>query len=546
MSGTVVARWTLAWGMVAWLASCDAKPSSSAPSVDEHEDGSASEEHRRDATSGGLTSAIQPSSEEHRDTVTSLVTPEVSSAGSSSTEGHISATLTAADAGGVSSAPDVAAPGNLECPAVSRSWQPAQRVTEPTAGTGQMSADGSVQWVGYSLRDDEASDVSRAYVAQWSEDHWGSPVRLSQNTTGRAGNIQVQASADGQVAMAVWSQPQTDGPEQPLKIYAAEWRQGDWSTPVAVSTNPELDTAQYGAMCLSSDGSTAVVGWVQEDDHDGSADTPTRGRPYAARWISGAWSEPVLLAEGSDISLYTPPECAVNADGSMMLAKWADTATSQVYGPVYAATWRDGRWSGPEQLSAPDAQDVSSWGLELNETGDQGFVLWRQAVGESSRRFWRRFANGQWAASPTALDVSGGDVAKCASPDGATVQLVSNGNSQGEPGVYTTSWHGAEWSTQQLVYDGGLGSLDALACALDACGRSSLVVWVQDDEPSVGDARHLYAAHGVDGVWEEPVRLFSTEEGETWFYVGSLVRDRAGNALLTWYSETGLWTAQFR
>lgn len=189
---------------------------------------------------------------------------------------------------------------------------------------------------------------------------------------------------------------------------------------------------------------------------------------------------------------------------------------------------------------------MHSSGLELNHTGELGFVLWTQTEGDSTRRFWRRFANGQWAAPPSALDISGSALVECATPDGATVQLVSSGYWQGEPGLYTTAWRGVEWSALEWVEHGGLVYRDPQACALDACGRSSLVVWIQEDEPSVGNARHLYAAQGVDGVWEEPVRLFSTEEGETWFNVGSLVRDDAGNALLTWYSGTGLWTAEFR
>ena len=145
------------------------------------------------------------------------------------------------------------------------------------------------------------ADANTLYYAVYNGSSWSAAAPVYENGTA---DFEAELATDGNTVYAVWQRATTTfGNTAELEDYAentelvyAEYRNGSWSTPVAVrgAQNLVTDYAVY------ADDDTATIAWIENDAFDCFGETGVNS-VYTVNYANGAWAEPNLIAAETDL-----------------------------------------------------------------------------------------------------------------------------------------------------------------------------------------------------------------------------------------------------
>jgi len=218
-------------------------------------------------------------------------------------------------------------------------------------------------------------------------------------------------------AVAVWEQsalPPAAAATAPLpellasmEIYFAEWRDGVWTTPAAITSNGVADA--HPSLAVTPDGSAALLVWTRTSS--------TAGQPpmiVVSSWYDGAtWSTPTRVAPDSVANDYGA-QVAIDGRGrpAVLFSRDRDrNFTTVVDRNLVLAIWQAGAWTSattigpgftPSLTFDRDNQPLVAFVRPTSEVGPT-----TQATGESNRSqlFVARQQAGTWSIRPVGTRV---------------------------------------------------------------------------------------------------------------------------------------------
>ena len=331
-----------------------------------------------------------------------------------------------------------------------------------------------------------------------------------------------------------------------------------------VDAGPNGKTFQGGAVALSSDGNTALIGLYGDNSYTGAAAVFTRDS-------SGTWTQQgsKLIGSGAITPSQQGQSVALSSDGNTALV--GGPADHGAAGAVWVFT-RDGSGNWTQQgnkLIGSGATSPSQQGQSVALSSDGNTALVGgpgDANGAGAVWVFTRDANGNWTQQGSKLVGTGG-VGQ--TEQGFSVTLSSDGNTAFVGGPLDNSSSGASWVftrdvngnwTQQGSKLAGTGAVGApqqgRAVALSADGNTA-VVGGPNDNTNVG-AMWVFARDG-NGHWsQQGNKLVGTEavgqseqgfsvalsaDGNTALEGGPFDASAAG-AAWAFTRSSGVWTQQ--
>jgi hypothetical protein len=248
-----------------------------------------------------------------------------------------------------------------------------------------LSADGTTALVGARSNEDPGRvGAGSAYVFERSGDGWQQATRLAATEpelNGRFG-ISVALSADGTTAL-VGTIMSVDGDGSAGKAYLFEHADGDWGKQGTLTAEDGDAEDWFGwTVSLSTDGTTALVGAMNDEDPNGYDDDELfggAGSAYVFERADGTWRQQTkLAADDGDASDNFGRSIALAGDGSTALigAPYDEDPSGDSGGSAYLFRRSDGDWRQVEKLAASDGApgDVVGWAVALSESGSVGLV----------------------------------------------------------------------------------------------------------------------------------------------------------------------------
>ncbi|MDC7219000.1 MAG: hypothetical protein PQJ59_03605 [Spirochaetales bacterium] len=341
----------------------------------------------------------------------------------------------------------------------------------------------------------------------------------------------VSLSSDGSTAL-VGAVGDDDNGSESGSAYVFTLDGGSWSQSEKLTASDGAEYDLFGrSVCLSSDGSTALIGASYDDDDDMGSDS---GSAYVFTLDGGSWSETKLLA--SDGAAYDSFGCSVSlsSDGSTALVgATPDDDTGSYYGSAYVFTLDGGSWSQSEKLTASDGAEDDYFGCSVSLSSDGSTAL----IGaggdddngiDSGSAYVFTLDGGSWsetkliASDGAEYDLFGRSV--CLSSDGSTALIGAywdddNGSASGSAYVFT--FDGVVWSQSEklIASDGAAYDLFGYSVSLSSDGSTALIGSVGVDYSGV-------FSFGTDG-WSQTGTLTAVDgaEGDMFGYSVSLSSD---------------------
>lgn len=247
-------------------------------------------------------------------------------------------------------------------------WIPAVRLSLPGSEahhpTLSVASDGTIHilW--------EQSSEGKPYLwhTRWQGERWQGPDRL---LVGQSPSV----TASGDLLHLAY----VNEHEGWQRVYYANWRNGAWSLPVAVSS----DGARCLAPSLAVDGAGRVsIIWVRYT---------ASGQPrlcYAARDDAGNWTEQEIYPYSGVDSRGTHPALAADSAGRLHAA-WEAPHNGNPTTDIYYA-WRSDRgWTIPHYVSYSPSVPSSAPDIAVDATGVAHFV-WQEGATGASEVYYHR------------------------------------------------------------------------------------------------------------------------------------------------------------
>jgi hypothetical protein len=226
-------------------------------------------------------------------------------------------------------------------------------------------------------------EAGSAYVFERSGGSWQQASKLAASEPelqGRFG-VSVALSGDGTTAL-VGTIMSVDGVGSAGKAYRYE-RADDWSKQGTLTAEDGDADDWFGwTVSLSTDGTTALVGAMNDDDPNGYDDDALfggAGSAYVFEGADGSWDQQAkLTADDGDGSDNFGRSGALAGDGSTVLlgAPYDEDPNGDSGGSAYLFRRSGGDWRQAEKLAASRgaAGDVLGWAVALSDSGDVGLV----------------------------------------------------------------------------------------------------------------------------------------------------------------------------
>jgi hypothetical protein len=194
-----------------------------------------------------------------------------------------------------------------------------------------ISADGTTAIVGALWDDDDGTDSGSAYIYElvggvWEETKLTASDGAFEDLLGYS----VSISDDGTTALvgAIWDD---DNGENSGSSYIYRLVKGAWQeTKLVASDGQEWDYFGF-VVCISSDGTTALVGAVWDDDNGNLS-----GSAYIYKLVGGVWQETKLLASDGEEGDIFGWSVSISSDGTTALVgAWGDGDNGPGSGSAY-------------------------------------------------------------------------------------------------------------------------------------------------------------------------------------------------------------------
>ncbi len=227
---------------------------------------------------------------------------------------------------------------------------------------------------------------NQIFRSEYRDGAWTHPDGLEDNISPDdqgADSPRVAMDGDGN-ALIVWCQ--VDGSDR--QIFKSEYRDGAWTDPAGLDNNisPDGESVDDPQVAMDNNGNTLIV-WRQSDGDNYQV--------FRSEYRNGVWTHPTGLddnisPDGQDAE---EPQAAMDASGNAVIVwEQSDGSTWQIFKSEY----RDGAWTGPEDLSdniSPDGQEAYPSQAAMDDSGN-AVIVWNQSDGvnwqifKSEYRFW--------------------------------------------------------------------------------------------------------------------------------------------------------------
>jgi hypothetical protein len=374
-------------------------------------------------------------------------------------------------------------------------------------------------------------------------------------TDGDSGDVfgfSVAVSSDGTTALI--GAPGDEGPNGPNagSVYVFTESGGTWNQQQKLTTSDGDSRGLFGgSVAVSSDGTTALIGALQDEDPSGAL----AGSAYVFTESEGTWSQQQKLTatDGDREDLYgesvavssngitarrrrqaarpTPTNSvAVSSDGTTALigALRDENPNGRLAGAAYVFTESGGTWSQQQKLAATDGDSEDLFGFSVAVSSD-GTTALIGAPGDEDPNgpdagsvYVFTESGGTWSQQQklTATDGDREDLfgeSVAVSSDGTTALIGAsgdedpNGDNTGSAYVFTESE--GTWSQQQKLAatDGDIGGLFGGSVAVSTDGTTALIGAQRDVDPNGPGAGSVYVFTESEGTWSQQQKLAATD-----------------------------------
>jgi hypothetical protein len=330
-------------------------------------------------------------------------------------------------------------------------------------------------------------------------------------------------------------------------VYAFE-QDGQW-TQQATFAPADGDAAdRFGsAASVSSDGSVALIGAVNDEDPNGELG----GSAYLFHRDDDTWTEEAKVAPDSgQPGQRFGRDVALSADGTRALVSAPFTTSSDgpITGAVYEFHIEDGSWTQATMLQ-PDivgAQDIFGASLSLVNSGDRLFVgaLAADLSGDVRSGGVIVFDDvDEWSVnaqlSPDDGDPQefvGSDVAASEAGDVAVVGARNdndpNGTNAGSAYVFSTTEGAWTQSAKLSAGDGDSSDRFGSTVALSRDGTRALIGAPSDEDPNGDSAGSAYLFERSNGEWEQTRKLVAADGDSADTYGSAVALTDGGSTAL--------------
>jgi hypothetical protein len=389
-------------------------------------------------------------------------------------------------------------------------------------------------------------DTGRAYVfvddGGWSQQDTVFPLDRGDND--RFGDA-VAISGDGTTALA--GAPRNEGPNGPPGGSAYTYRDGSGDgkfniNDILTAVDGDADDRFGGAVALSDDGTTALVGAPNDEDPNGQ----TAGSAYLFAEEGAGWSRADKLAADrdgeSDSSDMFGASVALSADGTTALVGALDDGPTAV-GRAYVFANDGGGWSQQDRLSGGSSNSRLGRSVALSADGTTALVGAPRDDTTNGNFTGAVYVfvddgTGTWTQQDTLVagDIDSGDGLgrSVALSDDGTVALAGapgdedpNGPVAGSVYVFADDGTGT-WTQQDTFAAGDAGNGDdgdrfGTAVALSGDGTTALIGAPTDEDPNgpVAGSVYVFADDGT-GTWTQQNKL-AAGDGDDLDRLGTVV-----------------------
>ncbi|WP_277543662.1 protein kinase domain-containing protein [Haloarcula laminariae] len=309
-----------------------------------------------------------------------------------------------------------------------------------------------------------------------------------------------------------------------------------------------------GAVALSDDGTTAIVGAAGDDDPNGtSGDFGGAGAAYVFSTTDGEWEQQTVLAadDGAEGDAFGT-SVAISGDGTTaLIGALRDNASGSSAGSAYIFTDSGDEWRQSAKITARDGDGNDSFGSAValadsattaligapNDEDPNGTEPGTYNGAGSAYVFTQ--SAGTWS-QQTKLAARDGDAddgfgwAVSLSADGTTALLGANNDEdpngtgdnlmQGAGSAYVFTQTDGRWSQQtKIAPDNGDGDDQfGTAVSLGSNGTTALIGAPQDEDAVDWAAGTAYVFTQNGGEWTQTAQL-NADDGDRYDYFGTAV-----------------------
>ena len=356
-----------------------------------------------------------------------------------------------------------------------------------------FSSDGNTALISATGDDDNGPYSGSAYVFVRSGEVWIEQDKLvaSDGTENDSFGFSTALSSDGNTALVGSYRSRNEVGDQEGAAYVFTRAEGTWSEQQRLTT-PDVTYLDYfgASVALSSDGNTALVGGILDDNENGD----NAGAAHIFTRSGGTWSEQqkLLASDGSSGDEFGQG-VALSDDGNTALigAKGNDNENGSYAGAVYVFTYSDGLWNEEKKLLAPNESSYSLFGysIALSSDGNTALVGAPRDDNVNGRaggaylfirtgEVWnhqKRFI----ASDGDDQDQFGREVALSDDGNTALIGAYNNSNESGNDAgaVFVFTRSGEMWSEQEKLIENSIGTSDdfGYAVAIDSMGDTALI-----------------------------------------------------------------------
>jgi hypothetical protein len=264
--------------------------------------------------------------------------------------------------------------GTDETPTATETAPPREAILAPSNGDDLfgysvgVSGDGTTAVIGaFNDEDQNGDDAGSAYVFQRENGGWSEETILAVSDSDAAieesgllheRDVSVTVSGDG-TTVIIGAIDEDPGGGHVGSAYVFQRNGGQWGEETQLTaTDGDEDDGFGGAVTVSSDGTTAVIGAIGHG---------LSGSAYVFQREEGRWREEAKLdaAAGDGNSI------GVSGDGTTAVIGAIDeNPNGPRVGSAYVFQWDGGQWSEETQLTVPDSDENNGFGRSVGVSSD--------------------------------------------------------------------------------------------------------------------------------------------------------------------------------
>ncbi len=340
----------------------------------------------------------------------------------------------------------------------------------------------------------------------------------------------VAISSDGSTVV-VGSRNNDDGGENSGSAYIYHWSNGVWGETKLVASDAIADDFFGSSVSVSSTGMTVIIGSGYND-----ATGSRSGAVYIYKWDGSNWLETKLVGSNTIGYDYLGLSVSISEDGlSFIAGAPGANGIGDYNGAAYIYKWDGTNWL-ESIIIASDRDTDDEFGSSVSMSGDGNSVL-IGTPGEETRTgsvYIYRLSGASWV--ETKLTASDGDVANnfggstSISYTGDQIVVGAAGNNN-MGAIYFYEWNSPVWIEKKITASNITPHDDfgnALAMSLDG---TSILVGSRRSDYGFGDTGSAYLYQRDGGNWIES-EIFADDRGSVDHFGTSVSMSDSGKTIV--------------